>query len=78
MRKMRILHIEKMLFRTSGVTSYGGSGKTISIPRTPAKSTAVEADTSWPTKPDGLPDFASMTPPQRLAYHQARLAGTIQ
>ena len=29
----------------------------------------------YPTKPDGTPDFAKMTPAQRLAYHQARLDG---
>ncbi len=78
--------LEEDMQLTSGIASYGGSGRTVSIPRTPAKSTAVEASTappsdtdiSWPTKPDGLPDFTRMTPQQRLAYHQARLAGTIQ
>jgi hypothetical protein len=28
---------------------------------------------TWPTKPGGTPDFASMTPAQRLSYHTARL-----
>jgi hypothetical protein len=31
----------------------------------------------YPTKPDGAPDFANMTPDQRLAYHRARLDRTF-
>ncbi|MCK4624800.1 MAG: hypothetical protein KAV00_05780, partial [Phycisphaerae bacterium] len=73
--------LEEDMQLTSGITSYGSSGRTISIPRSPAGATAVSASTatqansdiSWPTKPDGLPDFPKMTPQQRLAYHQARL-----
>jgi hypothetical protein len=29
----------------------------------------------YPKKENGLPDFAKMTPEQRLAYHRARLKG---
>ena len=73
--------LEEDMQLTSGITSYGSSGRTISIPQTPASPPAVSAatapqanaDISWPTKPDGLPDFPKMTPQQRLAYHQARL-----
>jgi len=32
---------------------------------------------SYPTRPDGTPDFANMTPEQRLAYHRARLDRAI-
>ena len=28
---------------------------------------------TWSTKPGGTPDFASMTPAQRLSYHTTRL-----
>jgi len=38
--------------------------------RAPAAPAAAEA---YPTKPDGTPDFAKMTPAQRLMYHLARL-----
>ena len=36
---------------------------------------AEPAGDGFPTKPDGLPDFAKMTAQQRLAYHRQRLAG---
>ena len=46
--------------------------------RTPP-TTDQPPDTSipYPTKPDGSPDFARMTPEQRLAYHQDRLDRAI-
>ena len=28
---------------------------------------------TWPTKPGGTPDFASMSADQRLSYHTTRL-----
>ena len=40
----------------------------------PARLTAP-AKADYPVRPDGLPDFAKMTPEQRLAYHRARLGG---
>lgn len=66
---------------TSGVTSYGGSGTTVSISKTPKTTAgkaavAVSAPASgngWPTKSDGLPDFGKMAPEQRLAYYRGRL-----
>jgi len=76
---------------TSGATSYGGSGTTISLPTAgrPASSApkrpgqtggaAADASTgaSFPTKPDGSPDFAKMTAQQRLAYHKKRLGSVL-
>ncbi len=38
-----------------------------------------QATTSFPTKPDGTPDFVNMTQAQKLAYNQAerdRIYGT--
>ena len=64
---------------TSNITGYGGSSTTISAASTvrPAATaaSAVGADgqVSYPTRPDGLPDFARMSSDQRLAYHQVRL-----
>lgn len=77
--------LEEDMQLTSGITSYGSTGRTISIPQTPDSTPADEsvgsasrdADVSWPTKPDGLPDFPKMTPQQRLAYHQTRLSDAI-
>jgi hypothetical protein len=36
--------------------------------------TAAATDTDWPTRTDGTPDFAKMTPEQRRAYHSTRLS----
>lgn len=71
---------------TDQSVSYSGSTTTISIPaavRTTAGPSAqavrnvpgqqVNGDLTYPTRPDGLPDFPRMTPQQRLAYHKARL-----
>ena len=83
--------LEEDLQLTGGITSYGPSsrGGSISIPRSPVKPAAgstatiptipmhIDTNISWPTRTDGLPDFAKMTPKQRLAYHQARLTDTI-
>jgi hypothetical protein len=33
----------------------------------------AQPSATWPTKPGGTPDFASMTPAQRLSYHTSRL-----
>ena len=56
--------------------SYGGSPATISIPSRPPAA-ASDVAPSYPTKPDGAPDFAAMTSDQRLAYHRARLDKAI-
>jgi len=64
---------------TLNVTSYSGSGTTISIPATVfpagASQTAAPAPPAQavPTTTTGTPDFAKMTPEQRLAYHRQRL-----
>ncbi len=68
---------------TSGITSYGGSAAMISIPAVARPAAAAVKPTvakptgngnaSYPMRQDGLPDFAKMTPQQRLAYHMARL-----
>jgi hypothetical protein len=70
---------------TTGITGHPGSGTTISIPSrlgSPGRETAAPAqpagsDESYPTKSDGSPDFARMTPAQRLAYHRKRLDKSI-
>jgi hypothetical protein len=51
---------------SSPIPTVGTSGKSSA----PGKSAAP---TDFPHKPDGSPDFANMTPAQRLAYHQNRL-----
>ena len=67
---------------TAFSAGYGGSTSTISIggrapgkpkdePAGPAGGAEAIADT--PKKPDGSPDFAKMTPAQRLDYHRRRL-----
>ena len=66
---------------TTGVTSYGGSGSTISIPSTvrtsagrgPGAIRPAAVPGSYPLGANGAPDFAKMTPDERLAYHSARL-----
>jgi len=75
--------LEEDMQLTEQSLSYGGSGTTISIPRTtavppapePAPTTSANGD--YPRKPDGAPDFAAMTSDQRLAYHKARLDKAI-
>jgi len=72
---------------TSGAVGYSGSSTTISIPRNvsaaPGGAAARGPQTpageagKYPTRPDGLPDFAGMTPEQRLAYHKDRLDRAI-
>ena len=68
---------------TDTAISYAGGARTISIPRAPAPRPAAAApapsdgQVSYPTNPDGTPDFASMTSDQRLAYHKARLDKAI-
>jgi hypothetical protein len=59
--------------------SSASAGEAGASPRAaPAGSTAAKpaaAKVDYPVRPDGLPDFARMTPAQRLAYHRARLNG---
>lgn len=73
---------------TNPAVSYSGSTKAVSYaaakpagkkPVGPAKPAvavpATPADAALPTRPDGNPDFAKMTPQQRLDYHRRRLGG---
>ena len=48
----------------TNVMSYGGNGKTMSLPVTTAEKAAT---------PGSPPNFATMTSAEKLAYHQARL-----
>ncbi len=66
---------------TAGLADYG-SGRTIGLPARPRPATTAAGDDSgaagadgYPKTPAGLPDFARMTPQQRLAYHRRRLDG---
>jgi hypothetical protein len=57
----------------TNVMSYGGSGKTISVP--PAGNGRKEPAASEPPAApaaNGEPDFTKMSPAQRIAYHKAR------
>jgi hypothetical protein len=65
---------EDMVLQT-GVMSYGGNGKVVSLP------VAANGTTAKPGKPppsaptaarNGEPDFGKMTPAQKIAYHKAR------
>jgi len=57
---------EDMQLQTN-VMSYGGNGKVISVPA------AANGQTGkWQTKPGSEPDFANMTPAQKVAYQKAR------
>jgi len=76
---------------TDTSVGYGGSRTVVSLPgkraaASPVRRGAPEAQTppegssgdgSFPVRPDGLPDFARMTPEQRLTYHRDRLNRTI-
>ncbi|HUT62307.1 MAG TPA: hypothetical protein VNA25_31090 [Phycisphaerae bacterium] len=48
------------------------AGQGRSAPR-PGAAPAEKSSRDWPVRADGSPDFASMTPQQRLAYHTQRL-----
>ena len=78
--------LQQDLMLTTGVSSYGGSGVTISLPssgQAAPKRTSAPAGTgegqppiserATPTNAAGQPDFAKMSPAERLAYHQKRL-----
>jgi len=78
--------LQQDMMLTTGATSYGGSGVTISLPsgaQTSPKRESAPAGTGegqppaskrpTPTKGDGQVDFSKMSPAERLAYHQKRL-----
>lgn len=64
---------EDMVLQT-GVMSYGGDGKTVSVPAATPKEKGKSAG-NGKYQPQGQPDFAKMTPAQKLAYHRERLRG---
>ncbi|MBC7816603.1 MAG: hypothetical protein IAG10_06925, partial [Planctomycetaceae bacterium] len=73
--------LDQDLTLQTNVMSYGGSGTTISIPA----STSSPAEKPAAPKPGATrnsssaekPDFAKMTPDERLAYHRERLRRTL-
>jgi len=77
--------LDEDLVESSGAMSYGGSTTTVSVPAATAKRTAdsqkesrqtVSATPPAPPCEGGenaKPDFARMTPAERLAYHRQRL-----
>lgn len=76
--------LEQDLTLQTNVMSYGGSGTTISLP--PAAPTVTEKPVTEPAptaKPVASkdqakgPDFAKMTPEERLNYHRERLRRTL-
>ncbi len=58
---------EDMVLQTN-VMSYGGSGVAVSIPAAPS----ANGKSTTPASPNGEPDFRTMTPAQKVAYHRAR------
>jgi hypothetical protein len=72
--------LEQDLTLQTNVMSYGASSKTISIPAAAAPTPKAMAPSSPPKiseAPTTNPNFATMTPAERLAYHQARLKKSL-
>jgi len=78
------LPLEKDLELTNQAMSYGGTPtKAVSFGSNPAKAAVTHIATKesvcknwsplWPRKSDGKPDFANMTPDQRLSYNLSKL-----
>jgi hypothetical protein len=69
------LSLEQDLELTEQSMRYGDTGgkPSVVIRNNPLAKRKPEPSAAWPTKPGGTPDFASMTPAQRLTYHTARL-----
>jgi len=78
------LPLEKDLELTDQAMSYSGSGGRSAVavrnnplastePKEKAESKEQKADSNWPARSNGAPDFAAMTPDQRVAYDAARL-----
>ncbi len=71
---------EDLTFQTA-VMSYGGSGKTISLPAKKTvnhKSSSTNGSAAVTNASNfASPDFASMSPEERLAYHRNRLNQTF-
>lgn len=72
--------LEQDLTLQTNVMSYGPSSKTISIPAASASTPKAIAPSSPPKTSEAAvanPNFATMTPAERLAYHQARLKKSL-
>lgn len=70
--------LDQDLTLQTNVMSYGGSGTTISLPAVPKPAEVVVATASTPaTESSGTPNFAKMTPEERLSYHRERLRRTL-
>ena len=73
--------LDQDLTLQTNVMSYGGSGTTISIPAvtpSPSGKPAAPKSNSPHNAPSAeKPDFAKMTPDERLAYHRERLRRTL-
>jgi hypothetical protein len=65
----------------TGVMSYGGGGSQAAVPATvKAEKNSVKSNDNRKTLASSQPlkpDFAKMTPAERLAYHQERLKRTF-
>jgi len=73
------LSLEEDLKLTEQSMRYGDTGGSPSVairnnPLAKRKTESPQPDAAWPTKPNGVPDFGSMSADQRLAYHTARLS----
>ena len=71
--------LEEDLELTQQSMRYGDAGGTPSVairnnPLAKRKTESPQPDATWPTKPNGVPDFGLMSADQRLAYHTARLS----
>ena len=73
--------LDQDLTLQTNVMSYGGSGTTISLPVGPKHAEVVSAVVAAPSPPvaesSGTPNFAKMTPEERLSYHRERLRRTL-
>lgn len=76
--------LEQDLTLQTNVMSYGGSGTTISLPAAApvappevAKAPVTSAKPTVSSDPSKGPDFARMTPEERLTYHRERLRRTL-
>ena len=71
--------LEEDLELTQQSMRYGDAGGTPSVairntPLAKRKTESSQPEATWPTKPNGVPDFGSMSADQRLAYYTARLS----
>jgi hypothetical protein len=62
---------EDMQLQTN-LMNYGGNGVAISVPATTSGATAGKKAANGRQHANGEPDFANMTPAQKVAYHRAR------